>query len=94
MKEFQEIIQGKGLPRVGQMVRSKKYGTLWRVMEKREIWQTAEDPMTKDISEIPAIYLSYWRAQRGVPPGVGKMMAFTYTLYDNSFALHWEIVNL
>ncbi len=93
MKEFIEIIREKGLPRVGQTVRSKKYGTLWRVMEKKEIWQTVVDPATKDLSEIPAIYLSYWRAQEGVPPGVGKMMAFTYTLYDNTFALHWEIMH-
>ncbi len=93
MKEFVEIIREKGLPRVGQTVRSKRYGTLWRVMGKKELWQTVIDPRTKDFSEIPAIYLSYWRAQEGVPPGVGKMMAFTYTLYDNSFAFHWEIVH-
>ena len=93
MKEFVEIIREKGLPRVGQTVRSKDYGTLWRVMEKREVWQTiSDDPETKEPRMIPAIYLSYWRAQEGVPPGVGKMMAFTYTLYDNTFALHWEIV--
>jgi hypothetical protein len=92
MKEFQKIIREKGLPRVGQTVRSKRYGTLWRVMEKKELWQTVEDPMTKDFCEIPSIYLSYWRAQEGVPPGVGKMMAYTYTLYDNTFELHWEIV--
>jgi hypothetical protein len=93
MTEFREIIREKGLPRVGQTVRSKKYGTLWRVIEKKELWQTLVDPGTKDLSEIPAIFLSYWRAQEGVPPGVGKMMAFTYTLYDNTFALHWEIVH-
>lgn len=38
MTEFDELIQKKGLPRVGQTVRSKDYGTLWRVMEKRERW--------------------------------------------------------
>jgi len=31
-----DIIREKKLPRVGQTVRSRKYGTLWRVMEKRE----------------------------------------------------------
>uniref|UniRef100_A0A7C3Z271 Uncharacterized protein n=1 Tax=Desulfobacca acetoxidans TaxID=60893 RepID=A0A7C3Z271_9BACT len=93
LKEFQEIIRTKRLPRVGQTVRSRKYGTLWRVMEKREVWRMVKDPGTGDLCEIPAVYLSYWRAQDGVPPGVGKMMAFTYTLYDNTFELHWEIVN-
>jgi len=93
MKEFEEIIQEKGLPRVGQTVRSKDYGTLWRVMEKRETWQTiADDPQTGEPRMIPAIYLSYWRIQEEGPPGVGKMMGFTYTLYDNTFGIHWDIV--
>jgi hypothetical protein len=93
MKAFDEVIQEKGLPRVGQTVRSKDYGTLWRVMEKREVWQTiSDDPQTGEPRMIPAIYLAYWKIQEGGPPGVGKMMGFTYTLYDNTFALHWEIV--
>jgi hypothetical protein len=32
-----EVFKQKKLPNVGQTVRSKKYGTLWRVMEKWEI---------------------------------------------------------
>ncbi len=93
MQEYEEIMREKGLPRVGWTVRSKDYGTLWRVMEKREVWQTiADDPQTGETRMVPAIYLSYWRIQEGTPPGVGKMMGFTYTLYDNTFALHWEIV--
>jgi hypothetical protein len=93
MKDFEEIIQEKGLPRVRQTVRSKDYGTLWRVMEKRELWQAiADDPQTGQPRLTPAIYLSYWKIQEGRRPGVGKMMGFTYTLYDNTFALHWEIV--
>jgi len=93
MKDFEEIIQEKGLPRVGQTVRSKDFGTLWRVMEKRELWQTiSDDPQSGEPRMIPAIYLAYWKIQEGGPPGIGKMMGFTYTLYDNSFAMHWEIV--
>jgi hypothetical protein len=93
MKDFEEIIQEKGLPSVRQTVRSKDYGTLWRVMEKRELWQAiADDPQTGQPRLTPAIYLSYWRIQEGRRPGVGKMMGFTYTLYDNTFALHWDIV--
>jgi hypothetical protein len=37
MKEYEEIIRQKGLPDVGQTVRSKKFGTLWRVMEMRSV---------------------------------------------------------
>jgi hypothetical protein len=36
MNDFEEITRIEGLPRVGQTVRSKDYGALWRVMEKRE----------------------------------------------------------
>jgi hypothetical protein len=63
----EEVFRQKKLPGVGQIVRSKKYGTLWRVMEKREIWQNIEDdPQTR---MLPAIYLAYWKVQKGVLPG-------------------------
>jgi hypothetical protein len=94
MKEYEEIIKEKGLPNVGDTVRSKKYKTLWRVMEKREVWQNIEpDPQTGESRMVPAIYLAYWKIQDGVPPGVGKMMGYLYTLYDNTFALNWEKVD-
>ncbi len=93
MKEFEEILRQKGLPEVGQTVRSKKYGTLWRIMEKREVWQSIEDdPITKEPRIVPAIHLVFWHVQDGVPPGVGKMMGYLYTLYDNTFEVNWEIV--
>jgi len=92
MKEFEEIVRQKGLPEVGQNVRSKTYGTLWRVMEKREVWQNLEpDPQTGASRMVPAIYLVYWRQQDKVPPGVGKMLGYMYTLYDNTFEANWEI---
>lgn len=94
MKDYEEIVRKKGLPQVGQTVRSKKYGTQWRVMEKREVWQNIEpDPQSGDPRMVPAIYLAYWRIQEGMPPGVGKMLGYLYTLYDNTFELNWEIVS-
>lgn len=94
MKEYEQIIKEKGLPNPGQMVRSKKYGTLWRVMEKREIWRNIDpDPQTGETRMVPAIYLSYWKVQEETRPGVGKMMGFEYTLYDNTFSLNWDIVS-
>jgi hypothetical protein len=92
MKDFEEIIKQKHLPEVGQTVRSKKYGTLWRVLEKKEVWQYIDpDPKTGEPRMIPAIYLSYWRVHEEAMPGVGRMMGFLYTLYDNTFALNWDI---
>lgn len=93
MKDYDEIIQQKSLPRMGQTVRSKKYGTLWRVIKNWEVWQNIDpDLKTVEPRMTPAIYLSYWRIQEGVPAGVGRMMGYTYTLYDNTFEANWEIV--
>ena len=88
-----EVFRKKELPNVGQTVRSKTYGTLWRVMEKREIWQqTSEDPGSGEGGLIPAIYLAYWRVKKGVVPGIGKMFGYAYTLHDTTFKTNWEIV--
>jgi len=87
-----EVLRQKNLPNVGQIVRSKKYGTLWRIMEKREIWQNIADyPESSEPRMVPAIYLAYWRVQKGVLPGIGKMLGYAYTLHDNTFQANWEI---
>jgi len=88
-----EVSRQKRLPDVGQIVRSKRHGTLWRVMEKREVWQSrVEDPGTGSPRLFPAIYLSYWRVKKGELPGMGKMLGYSYTLYDNTFETNWEIL--
>ena len=88
-----EVFEQKKLPGVGQIVRSKKYGTLWRIMEKREIWQNAMgNPKSGFPRLLPAIYLGYWRVEKGMLPGLGKMFGYSYTLDDNTFAANWEIV--
>lgn len=87
-----EVFKQKHLPNVGQIVRSKKHGTLWRVMEKREVWQhTAGNMETAEPRLVPAIYLAYWRIQKGVLPGIGKMLGYAYTLHDNTFEANWEV---
>jgi hypothetical protein len=88
-----DILLNKNLPRVGQTVRNKKHGTLWRIMEKRELWvQTSDDPETGKPRMLPAIYLCYWKVREGEIPGIGKMMGFAYTLHDTTFETNWEIV--
>ncbi len=86
-----DVIRKKKLPRVGQTVRSKKYGTLWRVIEKKEVWQnTSDDPETGNPRLMPAIYLTYWKIKEGKPQGIGKMLGYSYTLHDNTFKANWE----
>ncbi len=93
MKETHDaVIKGKKLPRVGQTVRSRKYGTLWRVTEKREVWQdTSDDPVTGQPRLLPAIFLSYTQIKRGRNPG--KKLGYAYTLNDNTFEANWEIAD-
>jgi hypothetical protein len=84
-----EIIKEKKLPKVGDTVKSRRYGTLWRIIEKKEVWQN-----TEDLDRIvPAIYLCFWRVKPGQQPGYGKMLGYAYTLHDNTFEANWEKVN-
>jgi len=87
MKEHEEVEQHKKLPRVGQTVKSKKSGTLWRVMEKREVWQNIDESHL-----IAGIYLCFWQIKEGEMPGVGRLMGYIYTDHDNTFETNWEIV--
>jgi len=95
MKEtHDDVIRGKKLPRVGQTVRSRKYGTLWRVTEKRETWQdTTDDPQTGQPRLLPAIFLTYDQIKKGQRPGMGKKLGYAYTLNDNTFEANWEIAD-
>lgn len=88
-----DVMLRKSLPRVGQTIRSKKHGTLWRVIEKRETWaHTEDDPETGEPRMLPAIYLCYWAVTEGQRPGIGKMLGYAYTLHDTTFETNWEIV--
>ena len=90
---FKELRESLGLPRVGERVRSKRFGSVWKVIEKKEVW--LENPVPGNLSEIrqiPAIYLRYWREDTSKGPGTGKTMAHRYSLQDPSFNEHWEIL--
>jgi len=89
-----DVIREMQLPRVGDTVRSKKYGTLRQVIEKKEAWlKTRDDPETGDYRAIPAIYLRYWRVQEGKPSGFGKMLGYACSLHDNTFDANGEMAN-
>jgi len=89
-----DIIMQTKIPRVGQTVRSKKYGTLWRVIEKKKIWlNTSDDPQMGKPRLIPAIQTTYWQVREGVKQGIGKMMGYAYTLHDNTFQADWEFIH-
>ena len=60
-------------------------------MEKKEIWANIlPEPQSGETSLVPAIYLKFCRVQDGERPGVGRMMGFESTLYDNTLTLNGE----
>lgn len=91
---YGEILREKGIPPVGETVRCRQTGALWRIMD-REVWQRAEeDPLTRELQIVPCFYVSFWRIEDGVPPGVGQMLGQLYTLNDgDNFACHWEVLS-
>ncbi|OPX18854.1 MAG: potassium transporter [Desulfobacca sp. 4484_104] len=86
-KPLRDMLQ---LPRVGQRVRNKQDGTVWKVIEEKEIWleeQTVDGPQP-----IPAIYLRFWKPQEGQRLGTGKTIRSNYTATGPSFHDYWEIM--
>ena len=66
--------------------------TCWRHGRAVDRYFEGRLDATGETRMLPAIYLSYWQVKEGMRPGVGKMMGYEYTLYDNTFALNWDIV--
>jgi len=92
---FKELRGKMDLPRVGERVRSKRYGTVWKVIEEKEIWlpESADPQGEKPLPDlIPAVSLRYWKEDSSQGPGSGKTMSYRYSRIDPSFQAHWEIL--
>lgn len=87
------IFNQNSFPKTGEVVRCRKSGTLWRIME-REVWQKVEeDPLTGQSWIVPYFYFSFWRIQDGVPPRVGEMQGYLCHPEENNFADNWEVLS-
>jgi len=80
--KFKDIREKLDIPHVGERVRSKKFGTVWKVIEEKEVWQ----------EELPAIYLRYWKKNADNEAGTGKTLSYRYSQKDLSFHENWEIL--
>lgn len=93
---FKELRGKMDLPRVGERVLSKRFGTVWKVIEEKEIWLPAPAADPKDSRAaadlIPAVCLRYWKEGSSRKPGSGKTMSYRYSRIDPSFQAHWEIL--
>ncbi len=91
--KFKDLREKYGIPRVGERVMSRRFGTVWKVIEKKEVW--AEKPAgaeSQKSSLIPAIYLRFWKEDSSKGPGTGKTMSCRYSQEDDPFGSHWEIL--
>jgi Kef-type K+ transport system membrane component KefB len=93
--KFKELREKLALPHVGERVRSKQSGKVWKVIEQKEVWQEdtaiAIDPSIS-AKLIPAIYLRYWQEETSPGPNQGKTISYRYTFEDPSFDENWEIL--
>lgn len=92
---FEDLREIFGLPRVGQRVRSKRYGTVWKVIEEKEIWIKELGPSGAGCQNrklVPAVNLRYWLENESPGPGRGKTMSYRYSQEGLSFSDNWEIL--
>jgi solute carrier family 9B (sodium/hydrogen exchanger), member 1/2 len=92
---FKELRANLSLPRVGERVRSKRFGTVWKIIEEREEWmerQPSRDNRERSPLLIPAIYIRYWREGSSTASGKGKTVSHRYSQQNPSFNDDWEII--
>lgn len=91
---FKDLRETLGLPRVGERLRSKQFGTVWKVIEKREVWidRPKHSNLPEDVAQIPAIYLRFWKEDTSKGPGTGKTMSYRYSQVDPAFNDYWEVL--
>ncbi len=77
------------LPRVGQRIRSRVFGTQWKIIEEREIWLRDETG-----HPIPGIYIRFWNPDSAHGPGTGRTMDYRYSQLDPSFHNFWEVMEV
>ena len=93
--KFKELREKLALPHVGERVRSKSSGKVWKVIEKKEVWLKEFDQkgaLQDPPRPSPAIYLRYWEEETSPGLNQGNTMSHQYTHKDSSFEEHWEIL--
>jgi len=92
---FKDLREKLDLPRVGERVRSKAHGTVWKIIEEKETWLDQPiDPSRNDspVRPVPAIFIRYWKEDTGSGPRTGKTFAYRYSQIDPSFHDYWEVL--
>ncbi|MBW2370589.1 MAG: cation:proton antiporter, partial [Deltaproteobacteria bacterium] len=82
---FKELRANLALPRVGERVRNKRSGIVWKVIQEKESWLT-------DPNLLPSIELRLWLEDPDRAPGTGKTIKCRYSQTSTPFAEHWEVL--
>jgi len=85
---FKVLRDTLNLPRVGQKVRHRRHGTVWKVIEEKEVWVEGTGEGAPAL--VPALHLRFWKVNARL--GRGKTHSHQYTPGDRSFDHHWEIL--
>jgi solute carrier family 9B (sodium/hydrogen exchanger), member 1/2 len=80
------------LPRVGQRVRHKRTGAVWKVIEEMEIWVPNPAGAGVTTDQVPALALRFWKVDARLARGRGKTLRHSYTPGDHTFERYWEIL--
>ncbi len=95
MYRFKELREDLNLPGLGERVRSKTRGTVWKIIEEKETWLEGLDKPQGAETEpraLPAIEIRYWKEDTSNGPGTGRTLSYCYSQLDPSFHDHWEVL--
>ncbi len=79
---FRDLREELSLPHVGERVRNKRLGTVWKIIEEKEEW----------LENVPIIQIRFWREGSAGKAGTGKTITQNYSIKDPSFQKTWEIL--
>lgn len=79
---FSDLRDRMGLPRVGERVRNKLSGKIWKVIEEKEEWD--------DLS--PLITIRFWKEEEARGNGKGKTVVHRFQNSSPLFEDSWEIL--
>ena len=86
---FKGLREDLRIPHVGERLRSKTDGTIWKVIEEKEIWAPDEGEVA---GVHPAIELRFWEEGEGRVPGTGPTRVLSFQPGSPSFQQDWEIL--
>jgi NhaP-type Na+/H+ or K+/H+ antiporter len=84
---FKGLRESLGLPRVGERLRSRADGMVWKVIEEQEVWQKRSTGKTE-----PLIRLRIWLQDHNRPKGTGPTRWLSFSPHDAPLQSGFEIL--